>query len=507
MATMEKPFPFYTMHEMEATSPSSSRETHEWKESAADSVVESNDQLNPRNWSSARKTMLFVSLMTSSLLADGYGMARSIVELIVPVICDWAMVWGGTLVTEQAMDWKISITHSATSMNYGILLQGFGGILAVPLIEAYGRLPIWLWPQVITMLMVLGATLSNDWATFTAFRSLQGLFGTVPQVIGLPIIHDMYTSAEWPRMINIWGTTFLVGPFLGPAIAGYIGAGTDWRTSFGVLTAIYGASTLMVILFGYETYYVRGRTHSQSRLSSYFGVGNTNLPKGKTLAYWCQTVAAYVVKFPLLMTGIATLVTFTWPIGITTTIDAFLHSPPYSFDTIQASSMRFAGVIGALCGWVCGYFFNSWIFKRHSSSWRTELRLHGVWFPMGSMACGLLTYGLTMHFGKHWIGIAVGWVMVNIGMVATVVAFSSYALEKFPQQATCVSAILNMWRTCGGFAVGYFQPAWIQRNGTGLVFGIQAAIVCTAVALTITPVLVWERRRRSRVATEINAGP
>lgn len=36
--------------------------------------------------------------------------------------------------------------------------------------------------------------------------------------------------------------------------------------------------------------------------------------------------------------------------GITTTIDSFLHSPPYNFDTIEASSMRFAGVIGALGG-------------------------------------------------------------------------------------------------------------------------------------------------------------
>lgn len=43
------------------------------------------------------------------------------------------------------------------------------------------------------MFMVLGATLSHDYSTFTAFRSLQGLFGTVPQVIGLPIIHDMYS--------------------------------------------------------------------------------------------------------------------------------------------------------------------------------------------------------------------------------------------------------------------------------------------------------------------------
>lgn len=49
------------------------------------------------------------------------------------------MVWGGTLVTPQAMEWGISVNKSATSMNYGILLQGFGGIFAVPLIEAYGR--------------------------------------------------------------------------------------------------------------------------------------------------------------------------------------------------------------------------------------------------------------------------------------------------------------------------------------------------------------------------------
>jgi hypothetical protein len=50
-----------------------------------------------------------------------------------------AMVWGGTLITPQALEWGISINKSATSMNWGILLQGFGGIFAVPLVEAYGR--------------------------------------------------------------------------------------------------------------------------------------------------------------------------------------------------------------------------------------------------------------------------------------------------------------------------------------------------------------------------------
>ena len=52
-----------------------------------------------------------------------------------------------------------------------------------------------------------------------------------------------------------------------------------------------------------------------------------------------------------------------------------------------------------------------------------------------------------------------------------------------------------MWRTCGGFAVGYFQPSWIARNGLGLVFGIQAIVVSASVVLCIVPVLVKERRK------------
>jgi hypothetical protein len=65
-------------------------------------------------------------------------------------------------------------------------------------------LPVWLWPQFITTFMVLGATLSNNYSTFTAFRSLQGLFGTIPQVVGLPIIHDMYE----PKGMQIHPTQF-----------------------------------------------------------------------------------------------------------------------------------------------------------------------------------------------------------------------------------------------------------------------------------------------------------
>jgi hypothetical protein len=67
------------------------------------------------------------------------GNARSLYLNRSPLTFSSAMVWGSTLITQQAIDWNITVNHSATSMNWGILLQGFGGIFAVPLIEAYGR--------------------------------------------------------------------------------------------------------------------------------------------------------------------------------------------------------------------------------------------------------------------------------------------------------------------------------------------------------------------------------
>lgn len=56
------------------------------------------------------------------------------------------MTWGATLIVPQALEWRIPITHSAHSLNYGILLQGIGGVLFMPLIDAFGRyvVPDWL---------------------------------------------------------------------------------------------------------------------------------------------------------------------------------------------------------------------------------------------------------------------------------------------------------------------------------------------------------------------------
>lgn len=68
---MENLPPFDFLHKMdEEASLSRSHETHEGHEK---DEVDSMDSQNPQNWSSTRKALLFASLMSSSLLADGYA--------------------------------------------------------------------------------------------------------------------------------------------------------------------------------------------------------------------------------------------------------------------------------------------------------------------------------------------------------------------------------------------------------------------------------------------------
>ena len=232
-------------------------------------------------------------------------------------------------------------------------------------------------------------------------------------------------------------------------------------------------------------------------------------------------------------------------IGITVTVSTFVAQPPYLFDTVQSSSLRWAPILGGLTGqppisfthisnlfpdnlshigFGFGYFFNNWIYRSRQERWRPEYRLHGVWFAIGTMAAGLLTYGLTLHFHKHWIGLAFGWGMVVAGMIASTVyvnasqnllnwrlingstavqyadiclyrSITSYALDKYPDQSTVVSAIINGWRTASGFSVGYFQPTWIAKNGLAAVFATQAGVVVAVLVLTITPVIAIEGKR------------
>ena len=81
----------------------------------------SDDPADPLNWSWAKKHGVLLALGAGCLLTD------------------WGMTWGSTLFEAQAKDWHMTPPSVSNSITGGIFLQGPGGVLAVPLIQRFGR--------------------------------------------------------------------------------------------------------------------------------------------------------------------------------------------------------------------------------------------------------------------------------------------------------------------------------------------------------------------------------
>ena len=153
-------------------------QTHNLKTTADGSIIlipqPSNDPSDPLNWSKWHKIKVLVALTVASFLSD------------------FGVTYGAAVFPEQAMTWNMSVPAVANSINPSIFMNGIGAVLCVPLCQRYGRMPVLFWSQLLACACVIAATLSPTYGGFVAARTLQGMFGSPPQVVGLAIVHDMY---------------------------------------------------------------------------------------------------------------------------------------------------------------------------------------------------------------------------------------------------------------------------------------------------------------------------
>jgi hypothetical protein len=75
-------------------------------------------------------------------------------------------------------------------------------------------------------------------------------------------------------------------------------------------------------------------------------------------------------------------------------------------------------------------------------------------------------------------------------------------LDVFPDHGVEAAAIINIFRTSGGFIVNYFQVSWAASSGPIVSFGSEAGIV--AVLLGLACADFWRQvAREVSLATEI----
>lgn len=99
----------------------------------------------------------------------------------------------------------------------------------------------------------IGTALSPNLASFMIFRMISAFSGTAILVIGPAVIRDLYRPLDRATALAWFYTGTLIGPTIGPLLAGAVVTYTTWRVIFWVQTGISAISLLATYFLLAET--------------------------------------------------------------------------------------------------------------------------------------------------------------------------------------------------------------------------------------------------------------
>ncbi|KAH9886541.1 MFS general substrate transporter [Xylariomycetidae sp. FL2044] len=432
---------------------------------------------DPLNWPQRRKNLVLAVVALAALLPD-YGSATGAVTLL-----------------PQAEEWNMTEDEVNHSQVGNVFMLGAGGIFVVAFSAYFGRLPVMFYFLVVALATAAWCAGAATFESFMAARILNGFFSTVGQVNGLIFIQDMFFFHERARKINIWASFFVLSPYLGPLLAAFQIATEPWPTPFWVYTAETALCLVLTVLFVEETFYDRRIPVAEqpprgTRLARLLGTAQFKTRRYRsTFVQACARPFRVIVKPVVMISCCYYFLTFAWVVGINTTLSIFL-TPLYDFGPMQIGYFYFTPVVAVILGEAAGHWLHDALARRyarsHGGEFEPEARLRAVGLvALPCMVAGLALLGQSLDRGWHYLATSACWGLYVFGVMVTTVAISSYNLDCYPEAAGEVSAWVNNSRTLGGFVVSYFQVAWARATGTGVSFGVQAAICAGAFALVV----------------------
>lgn len=445
------------------------------------------DPNDPLNWGPFKKHMLLLLVSFGSFAGD-FGATAGIPAILI-----------------QAKQWDISPTKANGPNSLNALMCGISGIIWMPLLNSWGRIPVLFWSTFMGLFFTIGAVLAPNYKVHYAMRVLQGITASTGQTIGLAFIKDCFFFHEHARKIGIWYAIYICSPFLAPLFGNIIvGRTGNWHTIFWVCVAWAAWLICLILVFGDESYYNRAVPTGQqpqrkkgqyNRLMRVLGIWQIQHHKGyfaTIFSSYIRLVAVFLKPIiPLTMIFYAAI--FMWFIGLTLSSSVLLETPRklggYGLSAVIVGYIFFTPVTSVLLGEAFGHWFNDYITRlytrRHNGLFVPEVRLWTTFLGLALMVPGLVLMGQTLQHRLNVAGIVFGWGMDVFGVMITSVATVAFVLDCYPTASGEVSALINMARVSAGFACGYFEPDWTAKQGYGLAFGLQAVVVVAAFALVV----------------------
>ncbi|KNZ81415.1 hypothetical protein J132_00654 [Termitomyces sp. J132] len=488
--------------------------------------------LDPQNWSDRRKNLLLFIVTLAAIVPDfdsGIGIAA-----IFALAEQYNTTPGVINNLEYLLTW---LGHFDCSLDICITsAAGWGGIAAIIFVNRYGRSSMILISQ---FSQGLGARILN-WSDLRsrledfhryhevtvrqyfedflipilAMRCLTAFFGTAPQVTGLYIVTDLFPFHLQARKLNIWTMGFIISPFLSPFALGFLVARQHWRWSYGVGCFYSVIVVTLITFFMEETLYDRTlkpvppRPTDGLRYRVETLLGITGVKMAKYRATWIGAIVSPIrvvwrphVLSILIFEVILVTIVIDFPLTLCSHLGCNLwvtnavflgEDPPvgYAFGPLIIAGLYATPIVSVIIGELMGRYMNDWIMnasiRRNEGVFEAESRLWACYTAIPLFICGFLVLGAS--FQKHLgVGaIIIGWGISELAIMINTVAVYAYLNDCFPKHQGEVSALVNLARVLGGFAVAYFQVPWAAKNGALQTFGVETAIV-TGLFILVVP--------------------
>lgn len=185
----------------------------------------SDNQRNPRNWTSTYKwaTVALVSFIEFLTTMPNFMYAPNITDAEEDLGTD-------------------NDTLATLSLTIYVLGFGLGPLLFAPLSEVYGRAKVYRSCLSAFLVFTAGCALSKDMNMLISARFFAGCLGASPVAIGGAVVGDIFEISERGTAMSVYQAGQIISAVVGPPIGGVIGNYASWRWSFWIVCILVSIS-------------------------------------------------------------------------------------------------------------------------------------------------------------------------------------------------------------------------------------------------------------------------
>lgn len=478
----------------------------------------SKDPNDPLNWSRRKKYysafIICLAMMICNFLAAGPTIA--IVETAMEFFPSSKLNPNGL---------GPAINKTAYFFTTTALMQGTGNLIWMPLVNKYGRRPIYIISYTIYLACAIWASVTTGYGSFLASRILMGFGSGAAETMAPLSIADIFFLHERGLVMAMYSCALVSGVSGGIIIAGLITINHPWRVIYDVAIALI-ALTLILAFFTFpETVFIRpieiDADHEPTLTEKCDGLtaglsesSTSSIPPKKTYlqslklfsgtyteeTFWRLVVRpfALILLPPVLWCSLVQSVTIGFIVAVTSNV-ASAYATAYNMKPYETGLCFIAAIIGALVGIFCGGYLGDrtadFFTKRNGGIREPEMRLPAMMFSLISTPLSLILYGVGIQNKLHWMCPTVGLALLNFSIVQGTNVALVYTIDSYRPIAGEVTLTTMAFKSAFGFLLSFYTNPWIEQSGYVNAYGAMAGI-SAAVLIFWVPLYIWGKRIR-----------